>query len=574
MTWTSKARKIFPRNVKIKLLLLLVGVIAGAFIETLTLSAVQPLILVITDPTVVYTNPFIGTVYNLLNFTNITVFLAFLAIVVALVYAFRGFYVYFFTRIQNRFMAKNTAIMSNRLLIKTLNQPYLYHVNNNVVELQQIVLNNSTRLFALVGNILQLLIDGFMSLFILAFLMITSFSMTLIVLLFATTCIVVYFKIFKNRIQKTGEDEARGIIQINKSVLQALYGVKEIKISRKENYFTDKFQQIRIKTIETAERIQTLRQLPKLFIESLCFSGAFLVLAGVILSGVEMETLIPQLGLFMLAAFKLLPAISRLVSNITQILRQKSSVDSVYSGLFEQDPLLSHLPIKPTVSGNSYDIVISNVKFKYPKARKFVLGNVSMIIPHNKSVALIGKSGAGKSTLVDIVLGILAPHEGSVTYNGKSIHHDFESWANNVGYIPQVIYLLDESIIENVAFGIAKNEINEAKVWQALEQAQLKEYVESLPEGLQTEIGERGVRLSGGQRQRIGIARALYSDPEILVLDEATSSLDNDTEKSVMDAIQGLQGSKTMLIVAHRLSTIEHCDMIYKVEKGAAVQVR
>lgn len=206
--------------------------------------------------------------------------------------------------------------------------------------------------------------------------------------------------------------------------------------------------------------------------------------------------------------------------------------------------------------------------------RKPVLKDVSFAIPKNTSIAFIGPSGAGKSTLIDILLGILIPQEGGVYFNGKSIHHNFNEWAKNIGYIPQTIYLLDETILENVAFGVDKGKIDEEKVWHALEQAQLKEYVLSLPKGLQTTVGDRGIRLSGGQRQRIGIARALYNDPPILVLDEATAALDNKTEKKVMQAIKGLQGSKTVVIVTHRLSTVAHCDVVYEVSGRTVKAVR
>jgi len=574
MTFITKARHIFPRGVKIKLVILLIAIIIGAQIETLTLSVIQPFVLIITDPSVIYANQMLYFVYNLFEFRDTTIFLAFLAVTIAIVYTFRGLYVYFFTRIQNKFLATNTAMISNRLLMQTLKQPYLYHVNHNAVELQRVVVRNSEHLFTVVSSVISVLNDGFMALFILGFLMFTSFYMTLVVLFFAFICVVVYFKIFKNRIQQSGEDEAKGQVQINKSVLQALHGIKEIKVTRRENYFTSKFKSVRVRTIEAGEKIRTLRQLPKLFIESLCFSGAFLVVAGVIGAGVDMEALIPQLGMFMLAAFKLLPAISRIVNSITLITLRKSSINHVYNGLFEQNEEFVQLLPEPSVSVTTRDIIVSDITFKYPKTQKFIFKKASLTIPHNTAVGFIGKSGAGKTTLVDIILGILVPQSGNVIYNGKSVHHHFSEWVKNVGYIPQVIYLLDETILENIAFGIDKKAIDVGKVWYALEKAQLKEYVQSLPNGLQTIIGERGIRLSGGQRQRIGIARALYNDPAILVLDEATAALDNDTERAVMDAIHDLKGNKTVIIIAHRLSTIKHCDIVYKVEKKVIIQER
>jgi len=276
----------------------------------------------------------------------------------------------------------------------------------------------------------------------------------------------------------------------------------------------------------------------------------------------------------MLAAFKLLPAISRLVNNITQLIRLAPSVDQVFTGLYEQEEIYGVLPDEPENVLNTKDITVSNLTFRYPKSKGNILKRINMIIPQNRSIGIVGASGAGKSTLVDIILGILPPQEGYVSFDGKSIHHHFNAWSKHVGYIPQVIYLLDDTILENVAFGVDKKYVKEDKVWAALEQAQAREFVEDLPDGLHTTVGDRGVRLSGGQRQRIGIARALYNNPSILVLDEATSSLDNETESAVMDAIHNLKGRKTLIIVAHRLSTIERCDILYEVANRAVKRIR
>ena len=570
----TKLRYIFTRKMKAKVVLLFIGIIIGALVETLTISIIQPFIFIMNDPSIIYTNQFINFVNRLLGFNDVAAFLTFLAVVIASVYAFRGLYVYMLTRIQNRFLAINTVELSNRVLMQTLKKPYLYHISHNVTQLQREAGKNVERLFGVINAALTLLIDGFMSLFILIFLLISSASMTIVVLFFASVCIFVYFKIFKAKIKSSGDEEARGIVAINKSILQALYGIKEIKIMCKESFFVNKFKEVNFSTVEYRERIKSLRQLPKLFIESLCFSGAFIVVAGTIIAGVDLQMLLPQLGVFVVAAFKLLPAISRIVNTITQIMRQSSSISQVYSALFEQDEEFEPQAEEPQAEVVSRDIVISKITFSYPKTKKPVLRNVSFTIPKNKSIAFIGPSGAGKTTLLDIILGILAPQQGSVTYNGKSIHHNYGKWARHIGYIPQVIYLLDETIMENVAFGVPVDKINEEKVWRALDQAQLKDFVLSLPDKLHAQIGDRGVRISGGQRQRLGIARALYNNPPILVMDEATSSLDNETEKAVMSAVQGLQGSKTMIIVAHRLSTIEHCDVVYKVRKSSVVQVR
>ena len=574
MSKLTKVRHIMPRGVKIKLIFLLLGIIAGAQIETLTLSLIQPFIWILTDPGVVYTNNLLNFAYRLFGFTGISGFMALLAIVIAIAYAVRGLYFYFFERIRNLFIARNTVHFSNQVLAKTLQQSYQYHANNNIAQLQRVVIGNVNRMFGLINATMSLLVDGFMSLFILIFLLFSSLSMTLTILFLAGICIFIYFRIYRGKVKASGEDEARGNVMVNKSLLQSLNGVKEIKVTGSEKYFTSRFVNISSSTIKNRARMQSMRQLPKLFIESLCFSGAFIVVAIAIIYGVDMESLVPQLGLFVVAGFKLLPAISRLVTNITQIIRLSRSIDQVYDAMFQLDTEFGEVLPEPEEVIDSEDIAIEGLTFKYPKSKKPVLQDLSLTIPKNKSVAFIGESGSGKSTLVDIILGVLAPSQGYVAYDGKSIHHNFSAWIKKVGYIPQTIYLLDETILENVAFGIEKDKIDEEKVWQALEQAQLKDYVQSLPEGLHTGVGDRGVRISGGQRQRIGIARALYHNPDILVMDEATSALDNKTEKAVMEAIQSLKGNKTFIIVAHRLSTIKHCDIVYKVAKGKVKLVR
>ena len=574
MTPIQKLQRILPRRTKRQMVALMVAVFVGAQVETLTIASIQPFIMILTEPDIIYTNRWVRLLHGLVGYPSVNVFLAMLAFGVAGIYAFRGLYVYFLNIMQNRFTAINVADMSTRLLVKTLQKPYLFHTSFNSAKLQQQVMGSTNRLFGLINSVMTLFFDVFMAISILMFLLTSSPEMTLGVLGLASLSIVVYFRIFRHRIQQTGDEEERGMAEINKSVTQALHGIKEIKITNKEHFFINKFKDVRINTIKTQEKIKTLRQLPRLFIESLCFSGGFIVVAFSLLGGADHWELIPQLGVFVIAGFKLLPAISRMVNTITGIMRQARAINYVYDTLFGENHDYEPLEQEPVVGVASDDIIVSELSFKYPKSKARVFKNISLTIPHNKSVAFVGPSGAGKSTLVDVILGILAPTTGFVAHQGQSVHHHFEAFSQKIGYIPQSIYLLDDTIKNNVAFGVEPADIDEAKVWQALEQAQLKAFVLEQPEGLATEVGDRGVRLSGGQRQRIGIARALYTNPSILVMDEATSSLDNETEQEVMAAIQTLQGSKTMIIIAHRLSTIEHCDIVYEVKKGKVKQVR
>jgi ABC-type multidrug transport system fused ATPase/permease subunit len=381
-------------------------------------------------------------------------------------------------------------------------------------------------------------------------------------------------KVFRKHIGATGKKHRTSHVGMTKSVNQALGGIKEVKILRREDYFQKRFLMFSNVFIYAITRFQTLNTVPKLLVESVCFGGAFIIMGLFILGGADISGLVPQLSLFVLAAFRLLPAVYRQVSLVNQLIFLKPAVEAVCKSMFDEDALYA-APINSseTAEDNS-DITIRGLTFGYPRSNEPVLEEVSFIIPHRKSVAFVGSSGAGKTTLADLILGVLTPNKGGIYYEGKSIHHHFERWSGNVGYIPQQIYLLDETIRENVAFGIDSEVVDETKVWRALEQAQLKEFVKSLPNGLETIVGDRGIRLSGGQRQRIGIARAMYVDPPILVLDEATSSLDNDTEQAVMEAVMGFKGNKTMVIIAHRLSTIQHCDVVYRVENKNVLRER
>ncbi|MCL2217896.1 MAG: ABC transporter ATP-binding protein/permease [Defluviitaleaceae bacterium] len=566
MITIQKLRKIFDRDTKIKSFILLCAIILGATIEMLALALISPFVSVLLDASEVYTNQYIRWAFELFGFTDISAFLVLLTFMLAAIYIFRGFYMYVLNWTMFRFLARRQVNLSQRLLFKLLGFSYIYHTRRNIADSQRMIVQDVEQMFIMITAILRFLTDLFMMLFILVFLLIVSPIMTLIVISLALLCALLYLKMFRKQIRVAGIKNRDSGIEMIKSVNQALGGIKEVKLLHRENYFQQEFKKSSDIFIKASVQYRSLDVVPKYAIETICFGGAFIILGIFILGGFDISEIVPQLSLFVLAAFRLLPTVSRQVTYMNSIMFNRASVDAVYNSLLEEEE--SNVPpdnISDYVCSKK-DISVQGLSFTYPRTEEPVLESVSFVVPEKKSVAFVGPSGAGKTTLIDLILGVIAPDVGGVFYSGKSIHHHFEEWSKFVGYIPQQIYLLDESIRENVAFGIDRSDIDEAKVWQALQQAQLKEFVESLPQGLDTVVGDRGIRLSGGQRQRVGIARAMYEDPPILVLDEATSSLDTETEKAVMDAIMGFKGNKTMLIVAHRLSTIEHCDIIYHVE--------
>lgn len=576
MAILNKLSKIFDRQTKMSLFFLLIGILFAALLEMGILALISPLISVLLEPEMIYSDPLIYWAYTFLGFDDADVFLIFLIFLLVALYVFRGFYIYILNRVKFIMIANKRANLSKALFHKMIHYPFRYHAKTNIAEIQRIVVTDVEQLFLLIINTLNLITDFSMALLMFSFLMVVSPTLSLLTLALALICVILYLGVFKKQIKAVGAAHRSSNIQVTKMVNQSFGGIKEVKVLGRESYFSDVFNASNKTFVMAFAKVHSFNVLPGLTLETVCFGGAFLILGMFMLSGADISDMIPQLSLFVVAAFRLLPAVARQVSSIHWILFYKTSVEGVYRSLYsiQDNHRQQQLGAAPVQQQTTPGIQIDNLSFAYPDADKNVLSNLSFTIPEKNSVALIGPTGAGKTTLADLILGIQQPNAGSVFYNGRSVHHNLVEWNKKIGYIPQQIYLLDESIRANVAFGIDPAEISDEKVWQALDKAQLKDHVLSLSTGLDTIIGEGGVRLSGGQRQRLGIARAIYEDPEILVLDEATSALDNDTEKAVMDAIMHFKGDKTMIIIAHRLSTIEHCDLVYEVENQNIKQLR
>jgi len=351
---------------------------------------------------------------------------------------------------------------------------------------------------------------------------------------------------------------------------QGLGGVKEVKLLGREADFSAQYRQHNLATARLAKRQATLQALPKLWLELLAVAGLAVLVMVMIGHGKAVEAVLPTVGLFAVAAFRVMPSSNRVLSGIQSILFALPSVESIYGQLSTLGPAQS-MSVRGNVSFTR-QLDIERVGFRYPSADMPALTEVTIAIPRGASVGFIGGSGAGKSTLVDLILGLLNPQSGRITVDGHDIRDNLRDWQSQIGYVPQTIYLTDDTLQRNIAFGLPNDRIDPLAVSRAIRAAQLDDLVASLPNGLHTTVGERGVCLSGGERQRVGIARALYHDPSVLVLDEATSALDTATEQAVMSAVTALKGRKTVIIVAHRLSTVEACDRIFQLEMGRVVK--
>ena len=393
-------------------------------------------------------------------------------------------------------------------------------------------------------------------------------ALMVVAVLGGATLVFQYFT--RRRIVRWGETRRHNDGMRIKHMQQALGSVKDIKLMGREREFLARYADHNRRAANAAEKQTTLSQLPKLWLELLAVSGLALLVSTMVLQGQDMVSILPTLAVFGAAAFRMLPSVNRLVNSAQSMRFSSTVIDSLYGELQLPAPELVARGEAPA-SEFQNEIRVTNVSFTYAGANRPALSNLSFSVAKGESIGLIGPSGSGKSTAIDVFLGLLTPASGSVSVDGVDIQEDLRRWQNQIGYVPQAIYLADESLLRNVAFGIASERIDAEAVDRAIRAAQLEEFVAGLPNGLDTVVGERGVRLSGGQRQRIGIARALYHDPAVLVLDEATSALDSATERGVMAAVEALHGSKTILIVAHRLSTVENCDRILQLHEGRLV---
>ena len=470
--------------------------------------------------------------------------------------------------IQRGYSNSVTTRVGKRLFAIYLAQPYPYHLERNSATLIRNSQNISSLMSGIIDPVLTIASDA----------LVTTGIFTLLIFLEpkgTISTVVVFgfsawlFRRFTNqRIRRWGEAQNFHRQMILQHLQQGFGGVKDVKVLGREDFFVNQYSEHLVGSAVVLRRFSIAQALPRFGLEILTIMGLGVLVVTMVGSGRELNSILPVLGLFGAAAFRLLPAVNRVIASMQTITVNRPMVDDLYRDLA--------LPVPPTFTVAARQelntqIEIANVSFAYANAPKPALQGVSLVVKRGEAVGLVGPSGSGKSTLVDVLLGLLAPQSGEVRVDGENIQIDLRTWQNQVGYVPQSIFLIDDSLRNNVAFGIPKSEIDEQAVRAAIRSAQLEEFVATLPNGLDTVVGERGVRLSGGQRQRIGIARALYHNPSVLVLDEATSSLDTETEHGVMQAVQALQGDKTVIIVAHRLSTVEYCDRLYRLEDSRIV---
>lgn len=568
----KKINYVLEKRQKIHLCILLIIIFGGAFVELLGVSGMMPIVNVAINPECINEKWYLAKIRDVMGFTNASQMLVFLAILLIMIYIIKNIYVTIMYDLQYRLVFNNQKRLAVKMLNCYMHQNYLFHVSKNVAELQRNVTADVNGFFTAVLNALQLVAEMSVCVCLIVYLITVDFVTTMIVAALIAAAGMIFTCIYRKVLVRKGERNRELNVQVTKWILQAFSGIKEIKVSNKEKFFVKNYAD-NYEQFSTLQRQQSmLRFIPRPFMESICICGLLLtVIIKIQFGNTDIKEFVPILSAFAFAAFRMLPSFNRITGFIGGIMFDLPSINAVYHDLVEIEALMKQQKEEETILTQVTlmdSIRMENISFHYPETEKLVLDNANLTIKKNQSVALIGSSGAGKTTAVDIILGLLEPQGGSVTVDGVDIRQEMSSWHQSIGYIPQTIYLMDDTIRANIAFGIPQDDIDDSLIEQAMREAQLDQFVHSLPDGTDTIIGDRGVKLSGGQRQRIGIARALYRNPQVLILDEATSALDNETEKEVMEAIDGLHGQRTMIVIAHRLTTIRGCDEIYEVAGG------
>jgi ABC-type multidrug transport system fused ATPase/permease subunit len=571
----TKINYIFDKKQKGQLVLLAVLILIGGVFETLGVSMILPVVSVILSPESLHRGiaryPILQDTVNALGLDTDTKLASVLLIILIILFAVKNAYLLFLIHRQNTFISRARNDMISRVMREFLNRPYDYYLVADIPSVFRITDSDIPKTFTLMLSLLSLATEMVVSICLGIVLLAVNWQMTVLILVVLVILTLIITKILKPRLNTIGRRNQETQSRIAKWRIQAIYGLKDVKVLNRQDFFIRNYYESGRIGADIDRNYTVLNNIPRLLIETVFVSVVLLYVLIYLINGGDAKALLPQITAFGMAAIRIMPSANRINTYLTQIAYNQYSLDFVYNNLTESMKMEKEMRAeRAKVAGPALhlekEIELKNITFHYPDSEDNIFTDANMMVPRGKSVGIIGPSGAGKSTIVDILLGLLHVKSGEILCDGSNIFSNYESWLAQIGYIPQSIYLVDESIRDNIAFGIDADQIDDKRIWEVCEEAQLAEFIRSLPEGLDTTIGDRGVRLSGGQRQRIGIARALYHNPEILVFDEATSALDNETEAAVMEAINGFHGKKTMVIIAHRLNTIADCDIIYEVK--------
>lgn len=561
----SELKGILNTKQKIQVFIIFILSLIGGILETLSISLIIPYIGIIIEPTILLEKSWGKVFLNIFDGYSYNKILIILTLILMFMFIFKNVYLYMLNIFERKFVITNYYECSNKLFNIYLRKPYSYFIKHNVSEIVAIITDYVTKCFVLIQNILMMCVEVVVLILLLLMMLLMNWKVTIAVFIAVSTLIIVLRKIIEPIEKKLGVQSNEQYVKMLKAVYQAFDGIKEIKAMNREEQFLDVYKEDGLENIKLEVKRTRYSAISYRIIETFTIMLILVYILVVLLSKGNLLTIFTELTSMGLIIIRVTPCMNRINMYLGKIAYYRPTLSKI------SDETIEYMNSKETESQKSVkripfnkSIKFENVTFRYPNTDVDILKNVSFEIKKGEKVGIIGKSGIGKTTLVDLLLGYWEVNSGKITIDGKNINDNIQGWLKHIGYIPQNIYMIDGTIYENVTFGL--KDIPEEKVNLVLKKAKLDTFVNSLPDGLNTLIGEKGLRLSGGQRQRIGIARSLLSNPDILVLDEATSSLDTDLETEITDSIYEISDNKTVIMIAHRHSTLRECDYIIEVK--------
>lgn len=568
----KKINRIMNKNQKKEMLGLIIMMCISGVLEALSVAAIIPPMKTLLNENALDEGTFARKIYDLLNLNNRNQLIMLFLLFMVIIFVGKNLFIFAQQKKVYHFVFSNQFKTAQALMKSFVRREYEYYLNVETSVIQRSITADVSNMYALILAVLNIGSEVIVFVCISFVLLKQDAIMAVFVAVLLIVTLLIIKTIIKPIMNRTGkENQDYGAVMFQK-ISETIQGIKEVKVATKEQYFIEEYSKVGRGYVAAMERFNLFNNSPKLLIETVCIAGMVLYMVIILMIGKDLNSLLATITAFAFAAMRLMPCASRINNQLTSMAFNEPFFFHVSDNLVEETSS-ENTDISFAVDAKNKlpltkEVLLENISYHYPNSDKMIFDHANMIIPVGKSVGVVGESGAGKTTIIDILLGLLKVQDGTITADGTDINVHYREWLKNVGYIPQTIFLLDSDIRHNVAFGVADEEIDDERVWHALKEAQLDEFVRNMDQQLSSEIGERGIRLSGGQRQRIGIARALYNDPEVLILDEATSALDNDTEAAIMESINHFLGKKTMVIIAHRLQTIEKCDMVYRVADG------
>ncbi len=550
------------------LVILTLLLFVGMILEVFGLGILIPALSILLDPEMIETNSIVSLVRSFfLEYSNQNFLFIVLGTIVT-VYFLKSLFLVFLTHKQNRFLSNITAYISNKLFYSYMSQPYSFHLNRNASELIKNIQIEIYYLHTFLLSLITLFIEGGFVISVLATLIYIEPIGAISIGVFYGFLSIIFLQFTKRKLNTWGNLRESLDAQVSKTALEGLGGIKDLLILGKTAFFIEEYSNKNFFKARLNANQGTVSQIPRFYLELISIIGLVSFIILLLLQGKDSASLVTILGVFVAATFRMIPSLNRIIAATQSMKYYRPSVDIIHKEIKD------NIVIEDNNSNDcnfKNDIEFRSVDFGFTKDLS-VLKNINLIIKKGQTIGIIGESGSGKSTLVDLLIGLHKPTSGEILIDGISGFQMNQSWRNNIGYVSQTIYLTDDTIKKNIALGVPENKINDSKIIELLKQVQLEKFINNLELGINTKVGERGVQLSGGQRQRIGIARALYHDPQLLILDEATSALDSETEEEVMESIKNLKGDKTIIMIAHRISTLVDCDKIYKIQdKGILI---